>query len=87
LEHGDAMLRNADLTSARLFYERAAAGGDGRAALRLGATFDPAFLDRAGLRNVKGDAAEARLWYGRALDLGMAEAKRQLSSGDAKRGR
>ena len=87
LEHGDAMLRNADLTSARLFYERAAAGGDGRAALRLGATFDPAFLDRAGLRNVKGDAAEARLWYGRALDLGMAEAKRQLSGGDAKRGR
>jgi hypothetical protein len=87
LEHGDAMLRNADVTSARLFYERAAAGGDGRAALRLGATFDPAFLDRAGLRNVKGDAAEASLWYGRALDLGMAEAKRQLSGGDAKRGR
>ena len=87
LEHGDTMLRHADLTSARLFYERAAAGGDGRAALRLGATFDPAFLDRAGLRNVKGDAAEARLWYGRALDLGMAEARRQRSGGDAKRGR
>jgi len=77
LGHGDALLRSGDLTSARLFYERAAAGGDGRGALRLGATFDPAFLERAGLRNVKGDVAEARSWYGRALDLGTAAAKRQ----------
>jgi hypothetical protein len=36
-EHGDALLRTGDIASARLFYKRAAAAGDGRAALRLGA--------------------------------------------------
>jgi hypothetical protein len=86
-DHGDALLRTGDIASARLFYERAAAAGDGRAALRLGATFDPAFLGRAGLSNVRGDAAEARLWYNRALDLGAAEAERQLKSVEAKQGR
>src|SRR5947208_5144010 len=35
LEHGDALLRNGDVASARLFYERAAGAGNGRAALRL----------------------------------------------------
>jgi len=87
LAHGDALLRTGDIASARLFYERAAAMGDGRAALRLGATFDPAFLGLAGLRNVQGDAAEARSWYRRALDLGAAEAKRQLNSLETKQGR
>jgi len=87
LAHGDALLRTGDIASARLFYERAADAGDGRAALRLGATFDPAFLGLAGLRNVQGDAAEARSWYSRALDLGAAEAKRQLNSLETKQGR
>jgi hypothetical protein len=87
LAHGDALLRTGDIASARLFYERAAAAGDGRAALRLGATFDPAFLGLAGLRNVQGDAAEARSWYSRALDLGGAEAKRQLNSLETNQGR
>jgi hypothetical protein len=87
LEHGDTLLRTGDVASARLFYERAAAAGDGRAALRLGATFDPAFLDRAGLRNVQGSAAEARSWYGRALDLETAEAKRQPNRLESKQER
>jgi hypothetical protein len=85
--HGDALLRSGDIASARLFYERAAAAGDGLAALRLGATFDPDFLASARLRNVQGDAAEARSWYSRALDLGAAEAKRQLNGLDTKQGR
>lgn len=80
LKHGDAFLSIGDLTSARLFYERAATAGDSRAALRLGATFDPDFLERAGLRNVKGDPATARSWYSRALDLGAPEASRPLNS-------
>lgn len=80
LEHGDALLRTGDIVSARLFYERAAAAGDGRAALRVGATFDPDFLGRAGLAKVQADAAQARLWYSRALDLGAGEAKHQLEN-------
>jgi TPR repeat protein len=80
LERGDALLSTGDVTSARLFYERAADAGDGRGALRVGATFDPTFLGRVGLRNVRADQAEARSWYTRALDLGTAEAARQLKS-------
>jgi len=73
LSRGDALLRLGDVASARLFYERAAAAGDAQAAMRMGATFDPAFFGRAGGR---GDPAEARAWYRRAADLSAAEAAR-----------
>jgi TPR repeat protein len=86
LARGDALFRTGDVASARLFYERAASGGDGRSALRLGATFDPAFLDRDPLRGVRGDLAEARIWYQRARDLGEAEAERRLKSLETKEG-
>jgi hypothetical protein len=85
LEHGDALLRTGDVISARLFYERAANAGDGRAALRLGATFDPAFLGRGGGK-AHADLEAARMWYGRALDLGSLEAKGQLNSLDLRQG-
>jgi class 3 adenylate cyclase len=77
---GDAFLHTGDVASARLFYERAAGAGDGQAALRMGATFDPTFLDRAALRAARGDPAEARAWYHRARDLGEVEAERRLKS-------
>ena len=80
LHHGDALLRIGDISSARLFYERAADAGDGRAALRLGATFDPEFLGRLGLGKLQADPAEAGLWYSRARDLGEDDAKRRLNS-------
>jgi TPR repeat protein len=87
LKHGDGFLQIGDIASARLFYERAAIAGSGRAALLLGATFDPAFLERTGLRNLKGDVATARSWYSRALDLGLADAKRQVNSLETPQGR
>lgn len=86
LEHGDALLRTGDVVSARLFYERAANAGDGRAALRLAATFDSAFLGRLGGK-VQGDATLARTWYSRALDGGAAEAKGPLNGLDVRQGK
>ena len=86
LQHGDSLLRLGDVASARLFYERAAAAGDGRAALRLGATFDPAFVERLGLGKLQANAAEARSWYTRAVDLGVIEAKRQLNGLETRQG-
>jgi hypothetical protein len=71
---GDALLGTADLAGARLFYRRGADRGDGTAALRLGETFDPAFLRQAGLGVVAGDAATAFYWYRRARDLGNGDA-------------
>jgi len=87
LEHGDALLRTGDVASARLFYERASAAGDGWAALRLGATFDPAFLERLGLGKLQSDPAAARLWYSRAVELGVMEAKRQLNGLETRQGK
>jgi hypothetical protein len=75
LARGDSFVLIGDVASARVFYERAANAGDGRAAVRMGATFDPVFLRRAGLRNTIGDPAQARSWYRRALDLGSVEAQ------------
>jgi len=87
LQHGDSVLRTGDVASARLFYERASAAGDGWAALRLGATFDPTFLERLGLGKLQSDAVAARAWYSRALELGVIEAKRQLNGLEARQGR
>jgi len=87
LDHGDALLRNGDVASARLFYERAAGAGDGRAALRLGATFDPVFLGRLGLGKLQASPAEAQSWYIRARDLGAVDAKRPLNSLEARQGK
>jgi TPR repeat protein len=67
---GDSFLGAGDIASARLFYERAADAGDGHAALRLGATFDPDFLDRAGMRSIRADPEQASSWYRRARELG-----------------
>jgi len=75
LARGDSLFGSGDLTSARLFYERAANAGNGQAALRLGETYDPHFLDQARLRGARGDAAAAVFWYERARDLGMSEAE------------
>ena len=75
---GDAFLSAGDIVSARLFYERAADGGDGGAALRLGATFDPGFLSRTGIRGAPTDPAQASSWYRRALDLGNGAAQKAL---------
>jgi hypothetical protein len=84
LARGDTLLLRGDAASARLFYERAANAGDGRAALRMGGTFDPALLGWDVLRGVRGDPAQARLWYQRARDLGEPEAERRLKSFETK---
>jgi hypothetical protein len=78
VQRGDAFLTSGDIASARLFYERAADSGSGPAALRLGATFDPAILGRVGTSDVIADPAQALLWYRRARDLGMLGAEQRM---------
>jgi hypothetical protein len=79
MNRGDSFLHAGDVASARLFYERAADAGDWQAAIRMGATFDPAFLGRAGVRSV-GDPIKAQSWYRHALDLGAPKTDRQVES-------
>jgi len=84
LARGDVLFSKGDLLAARLFYERAADGGDGQAALKLGETFDPVFLDRAHLPGARGDWSMALSWYRRARDLGVTEAEIMLKSLETK---
>jgi TPR repeat protein len=83
LARGDSFVVIGDIASARVFYERAASAGDGRAALRMGTTFDPAFLRRAGLPRTFGNPAQARSWYRRAFGSGD-EVERRRNAGDTR---
>ena len=71
---GDLLLGSGDVTSARLFYERAADAPDAQAALRLGESYDPAFLAKARLNRAAGSVLLAAQWYRRADELGAPEA-------------
>ena len=84
LARGDMLLSIGDIASARLFYERGADAGGGLAALRLGETFDPLFLDHVRLSGVHGDPAAAASWYRRARDLGATGAAVLLKALEAK---
>ncbi len=75
---GDAFLAAGDIASARLFFERAADSGDGRAAMRMAVTYDTKFLDRAGLRSLGSDLERAAFWYRRARELGGGKAEDPL---------
>jgi hypothetical protein len=80
LTRGDSLFGTGDLVSARLFYERAANAGSGQAALRMGESYDPYFLERTHLRGARGDVAAAIYWYKRARDLGVTDATILLNS-------
>ena len=81
-----------DILNARLLLQQAAKADNATAALELGATYDPTFLQQlktvrqtesAGSKSVPattdmGDVRMARLWYEKAKDLGSTEAAVRL---------
>jgi hypothetical protein len=86
LARGDWWFATGDVASARLFYERAAGAGEAQAALKLGETFDHAFLGRLNQRGVRADPGMAVFWYRRARDLGASDAASRLIELEAKQG-
>jgi len=87
LARGDWLFATGDIASARLLYERAADAGDARAAVRLGETFDPAYLDGSHMRGLHGDPDMAVLWYRHARDLGATGVASRRKKLEAKEGR
>jgi TPR repeat protein len=79
LRRGDALLALGDVSAARLLYERAAAGGDGRGATGAGKTYDPAFLLAMGARGIQADPVAATSWYRKAIELGDRSAAMRLT--------
>ena len=86
LARGDWLFATGDVASARPLYERAAGAGEARAAVKLGETFDPAFLSRLNRRGERADPAMAVFWYRRARDLGASDAGSRLIRLEAKQG-
>ncbi len=85
IAHGHKMIEVGYLAGARAYFKRAAEAGSGDAALLLGATFDPDFIDKIGAHGIKADPQEARGWYRRAEQLGVKDAETKLKAlkGDA----
>ncbi len=79
IKRGKDFMTNGDLASARLLLRRAAEAGSAEAALALGATFDPLVLRRLGAIGAVPDAAQARKWYQKAVELGSDVASQQLA--------
>lgn len=80
VERGEKLMSEGDFASARLLLQRAAEARSAHAALALGATYDPAILKKIGAVGTAPDAARARQWYGRAAELGSADARRRLEA-------
>lgn len=78
MAHGQKMIDVGYFAGARAYYKRAAEAGSGEAALRLGATYDPDFIEKIGAQGIKGDLKEARAWYERAKQLGVEGAEEKL---------
>jgi len=73
-----------DIATARAFLKRAAEGGDARALMALGDTYDPTTLTRLGAVGLKGDEAAARAYYSRALAAGVGGARQRIAALAAK---
>ena len=71
-------LKNGDLSSARLLLRRAAEAGSAPAAFALGATYDPRVINQLGTIGAVADAAQARAWYEKAVELGSLDASQRL---------
>ena len=78
LKRGEGYMAAGDIAAARLVFQRAAEAGDARAALALGATFDPNVLGPLGISGVFPDVGLALTWYEKAKEFGSAEASRRL---------
>ena len=78
LKRGKDLIASGDLAAARLLLQRAADANHAEAALALGATYDPFVLRELKVYGFRPDAAMARVWYEKAIELGSPAAPRRL---------
>jgi hypothetical protein len=73
VSRGEAFLAQGNVSAARIVLIEAVAARDPRAALALGATYDPRVLQKMGLFGIRPDPEMARFWYERAAEFGWGE--------------
>jgi len=79
-KRGEEYLAQGDIAAARLVLGRAAAAHHARAALSLGATYDPAVLRQLHVIGFRPDIAQARAWYEKAAEYGSKEAAARIAA-------
>jgi hypothetical protein len=78
IAHGRKMVDVGYFPGARAYFQRAAEAGSADAALSVGKSYDPAFIEEIGAQGIKPDVRQARIWYERAKALGNKDADEQL---------
>jgi TPR repeat protein len=79
IQRSQDLISEGDVAAARILLRRAAEADSARAAITLGATYDPVVLATLRVKGVVADISQARLWYSRASELGSQEAQVRLS--------
>ena len=80
LSRSSGFLKNGDFAAARILLRRAVESGSADAALMLGKTFDPLYLNELGAMGIQPDVAQARQWYQKAVELGSEAAAQRLAN-------
>src|SRR5215213_7324216 len=79
LARANSLLKDGDISGARLLLERAVQTGSSRAAFQLAETHDPRQLSRWRAHGIRGDWATAQALYLRAHEGGIMEAKDRIA--------
>jgi hypothetical protein len=78
MKQGEKFIAAGDVVAARTAFQRAAEAGDAKAAVAVGATYDPTVLAKLGVVGISADVAKARSWYQKAEKLGSPDARQRL---------
>jgi len=78
VKRGQQLAAAGDIAAARLVLRHVAEAHNARAALALGATYDPNVLKTLGIHGIAPDIPAARSWYEKAKEYGSAEALQRL---------
>lgn len=78
LARGTSFLEDGDLVSARSFFKLAAGRGSGDAAMLVGMTYDPAYLEVANVVGLRPNPEQATAWYLKAIEMDNEEAESRL---------
>jgi DnaJ domain len=79
IQRSQDLISEGDVAAARILLRRAAEADSARAAITLGATYDPVVLATLRAPDIMADISQARLWYTRAIELGSQEAQVRLN--------
>lgn len=85
MARANLVLKNSDVSAARLLFEHLARRGSAKAAFAMGQTYDPEFLKTLFVKGLKADIEKAKAWYRRSVELGGGEAQARLSTLDAEK--